>query len=46
MRPDEQMEVMETLETGEDWAIVRALQKGAAPEPGFAAAQAVISIGG
>lgn len=37
MRPDEQMEVMETLETGEDWAIVRALQKGAAPAPEFRA---------
>lgn len=37
MRSDEQMEAMETLETGEDWAIVRALRKGAAPAPEFRA---------
>ena len=37
MRSDEQMDAMEELQTGEDWAIVRALKSGATPAPEFRA---------
>ena len=37
MRSDEEMEAMEAMETGEDWAIVRALKSGATPAPQFRA---------